>query len=252
MLSQTQKKHRLPLHHLRRHVSKIHVSSSNNIEGNQSLKSLTEEEIQQRKLIEQYIFSKLETYSNKSRLWQITHSKHIKRHLLDKTRHISDLYSLPNDFVRESINQLFINVDAHVLRARQFIQSASRLSSEPNSFFDKTKKINNQWYLLQLERAQQVFPDINREDFNDDELLHKYYTHIIETLTPKPDLKSTNCIAQLREQPLDLNHAYEQAEITAKDYLKHMLESYHQRSIPDLEIIQQMVNLGKNKIIRVN
>jgi hypothetical protein len=51
---------------------------------------------------------------------------------------------------------------------------------------------------------------------------------------------------------LDLNHAYQQAEITAKDYLKHMLVNYHQRSIPDLEIIQQMVNLGKNKIIRVN
>jgi hypothetical protein len=247
--SKNRKKHRLILHHLHRHKD-----TSNNSEGNPITKSLTEEEIQQRQLITQYIFSKLEVYANKPRLWQITHSAHIKRRLLDKTHHISNLYSLPNDFVRESINQLFIDVDKYLLQARQFIQSAARLSTEPISFFDKTKKNNNQWRSLQLERAQQIFPDINREDVNDDELLQKYYTHITETLTPKPDLNSTNCIAQIREQPFDLDHAYQQAENTGKDYLIHMLQSYHQRSTPDLAIIKQMVNHGKNKTkeIRAN
>lgn len=238
--SKNRKKHRLILHHLHRHKD-----TSNNSEGNPITKSLTEEEIQQRRLIAQYIFSKLEVYANKPRLWQITHSAHIKRRLLDKTHHISNLYSLPNDFVRESINQLFIDVDKYLLQAHQFIQSAAHLSTEPISFFDKTKKNNNQWRSLQLERAKQIFPDIDVDEYTENDILQKYYTHIIETLTPKPDTASTNCIAQLREQPFDLNHAYEQAERKGKDYLSHLLQNYHERSTPDLQIIQEMVNLGK-------
>jgi len=130
---------------------------------------------------------------------------------------------------------------------RQLIESTSRISNEPNGLFEKVRKTNNQWRSMQLERVQQIFPDINYEEFTEDELLKKYYIHIIETLTPKSDLNSTNCIAQLREQPFDLNRAYKQAERKGKGYLKHMLQSYHERSIPDLEIIQEMVNIGKDK-----
>jgi hypothetical protein len=243
------------LHHLHIHGYKkskqelpgIYTSTSNTSEGNQSSKKLTEQEIQQRQLIEQYLFSKLEAYSNKPRLWQITHSSHIKRRLLDKTHDIADLYSISNDFVRESINQLFVNVDKHVLQIRRLIQSKSRISIEPNILFEKVRKMNNQWRSMQLERVQQIFPDINSEEFTETELLQKYYIHIIKTLTPKADLNSTNTIAQLREQPFDLNRAYKHAERKGKSYLKHMLQSYHERSIPDLDIIQEMVNLGKNK-----
>ncbi|CAF1509439.1 unnamed protein product, partial [Rotaria sp. Silwood1] len=194
--------------------------------------------------IQQYIFSKLEAYANKSRIWQLTHCSRIKERLLDKSHNVSNLYSLPNDFVRESINQLFINVDKYVVHLRRFIQYTACESVESISLFKKTEASNNQWCLLQLERAKQIFPNINNEEFTDDELLQKYYTHIIETLTPKPDIANSNCIAQLREQQFDLNHEYEQAENKAKEHLKHMLQNYRERSTPNLELIQEMIDLG--------
>jgi hypothetical protein len=216
-------------------------------EVNQSSKQLTEQEIEQRQLIEQYIFSKLEAYSNKPRLWQLTHSSHIKRRLLDKSDHISELYSLPNDFVRDAINQLFIDIDNHVSQIRRLIQTKSHVAAEQDVLFEKVKNSDNQWRRLQLERAREVFPDIDYTDLTEDELLKKYYTYIFETLTPKADAANTNCIAQLREQPFDLDRAYEQAEREGKDYLIHMLESYHERSVPDLELIKEMIDLGKYK-----
>jgi hypothetical protein len=142
-------------------------------------------------------------------------------------------------------------VDKHVIRAREFIQSTTRLYSESNNFLYKAKPTHNQWNLLQLTRAREIFPDVNQEDLNEEELLQKYYKHVFENLTPTPDSKSANCVAQLREQPLNLDNAYDQAERTGKDCLKHLLDSYHQRSKPDLSIIQEMVNLGK-EIVRMN
>ncbi|CAF3978357.1 unnamed protein product, partial [Rotaria sordida] len=224
--------------------SNPHINISNDSERIQSSKNLTEQEIQQRQLIQQYIFFKLQTYANKPRIWQLTHSLHIKRHLLNKSGHISKLYSLPDDFVCESINQLFTNVDKYVLQLRKLIQYKSDASIKSNILFQKIRTSNNQWCSLQLKRAHQIFPNINNEEFTDNEILEKYYNHIIETLTPKADITSSNCIAQLREQPFDLNHAYEQAENKAKECLAPMLQNYRKRSIPDLELIQEMINLG--------
>ncbi|CAF3861734.1 unnamed protein product, partial [Rotaria sp. Silwood1] len=149
---------RLHLHHFRIHdhkksvpnFSNIHTNISNDIERSQPSKTLTEQEIQQRQQIQQYIFSKLEAYANKSRIWQLTHCSRIKERLLDKSRNVSNLYSLPNDFVRESINQLFINVDKYVVHLRRFIQYTACESVESISLFKKTEASNNQWCSLQL------------------------------------------------------------------------------------------------------
>ncbi|CAF4381123.1 unnamed protein product, partial [Rotaria sp. Silwood2] len=243
---------RLRLRHLHIHshrrsvldIPNTHTNISNDSERSQPSRNLTEQEIQQRHLIQQYIFSKLEAYANKPRIWQLTHSSHIKQRLLDKSRNISNLYSLPTDFVYESINQLFISVDKYVSQLRRLIQSTSCESVDLNVLFQKIRKPNNQWRSLQLERAKQILPNINNEEFTENELLQKYYIHIIETLTPKPDTASSNCIAQLREQPFDLNHAYEQAKNKGKECLAQMLEKYRARLKPDLELIQEMIKLG--------
>ncbi|CAF4808607.1 unnamed protein product, partial [Rotaria sp. Silwood2] len=50
--------------------------------------------------------------------------------------------------------------------------------------------------------------------------------------------------AQLREHPFDLNHVYEQAENKGKECLAEMFEKYRARLKPDLELIQEMINLG--------
>jgi len=245
----------LHLHHLRirghkksiREFLKNHTQTPNNSEENQFSICLTEEEIKQRQLIEQNIFSTLEAYCNKPCLWQLTHLPRLNRHLLDKTREIANLYSLPFDFVQESVNQLFSDVDKNISDIRKVIQATGHISKEPNILFQKVRISDNQWRSLQLGRAREIFPDINPDEFTDDEFLQKYYNHVIQTLTPKADLSSANYIVQNREQPLDLNRAYKQAENKAKSTLKHMLKSYHERSTPDLSIIKEMVNLGKNK-----
>ncbi|CAF2975537.1 unnamed protein product, partial [Rotaria sp. Silwood2] len=193
---------RLRLRHLHIHshrrsvldIPNTHTNISNDSERSQPSRNLTEQEIQQRHLIQQYIFSKLEAYANKPRIWQLTHSSHIKQRLLDKSRNISNLYSLPTDFVYESINQLFISVDKYVSQLRRLIQSTSCESVDLNVLFQKIRKPNNQWRSLQLERAKQILPNINNEELTENELLQKYYIHIIETLTPKPDTASSNCI----------------------------------------------------------
>ena len=113
------------------------------------------------------------SYTNKPRIWQLTHSSRIKRRLLDKSNHISDIYALPKDFVRESINQLFIDVDNHFLQLRKFLQSASQVSNKSNVLFQRVKKTDNQWRSLQLERARQIFPDIDTTECTEENLLKK-------------------------------------------------------------------------------
>lgn len=130
---------------------------------------------------------------------------------------------------------------------RRLIQSVSQISLEPNSLFHKVNKTDNKWRSLQLERAQEIFPDINFEEYTENEILQKYSKYVIEKLTPKADLDSTNCIAQLRDLPFDLDRAYEKAEKKGKAYLAKTLKDYRENPIPNLEIIQEMVNLGKNK-----
>ena len=241
----TSKKHRLLRHALHRHghIKDRSVELVENLP--QSSKIWTPEEIEQRRLIEQYIFSKLEIYAHKPRLWQITHSSHIKRRLLSKSSYISTHYSISPDFYHECINQLFLRIDKYVLHARQLINSTSGFLAESNHFLQKPKEKDNQWRSLQLQRARSIFSDLNLDEFTDDELLQKYSTHIIQTITPKPDLNSTDCIAQLREQPFDLNDAYEQSQTTGKGYLEDLLQNYHQQTIPDLQTIEEMVNLSK-------
>lgn len=238
------RKHRLSLHPLRKQIRRQNSSNEHAENPVQSSKTYTPEEIQQRRVIEQHIFSKLEAYANKPRIWQITHSGHMKQRLLNQSSHISNHYSIPQEFVHDCINQLFVKIDRYVVHARQLIHSTTRFLTESNNFLQKTQKPNNQWRSLQIERARIVFPDLNPDDYTEKELLRKYFDHILQTLTPKPDSNSTNCIAQLREQPFDINLAYEQSENTGKDYLQQMLDDYHQRTIPDLRIIKEMVDLG--------
>ncbi|CAF1522929.1 unnamed protein product, partial [Adineta ricciae] len=232
---------RINLRKLHPHANKHSKEAS---EEPQTKAQLTSDELQKRELIEQYIFSKLEAYAHKPRLWQIARSTHIKRRLLDKSQHLANRHSVSNEFVRESINRLFDDVDKHIVRVRHLLHSTSYATEKPNVFFQTLDKTDSRWYALQLQRALEVFPEMIDEDLTDNERIQKYYRYIIDTLTPKPDATNTNCIAQLRNEPFDLDQAYAQAESTGKDYLEHLLEKYHLRSEPDLDIIQQMIDIG--------
>ena len=244
-----QRRHHLYLHrpHLRRRktseatTANVQQPLSNIDEG-----SPTDQDLRQHQIIEQYVFSKLEAYANKSRFWQLTHSPRIKQRLLDKSDHIARLYSLPNDVVRDSINQLFTKVDKHVIQLRRLLHIGSQASLNSAALLERAKNSSNQWRELQLRRAREILPDLDAESFTDDELLTRYYRHIVETLTPKRDAASSNSLAQLRERPFDLNRAYEQAEQKGEECLADMLHNYRQQGQPNLALIEEMVNLGRS------
>ena len=61
----------------------------------------------------------------------------------------------------------------------------------------------------------------------------------------KPEQVSLNFIVELHEGPCDLNCAYENAGHMRKDHLAPILGNYHQRSMPNLALIQEMINVDK-------
>ena len=197
---------------------------------------------QKRQQLEHELFSQLQRYANKPRIWQIAHSSHIKKRLLDQSSSIANDHGLTHTHTRKFILEFFDKIDETVLKIRHYIQLTS---IDLTQKYLKLKTQNNQWYALQIQRAQQIFPDWNEETSTKEELLDKYRVHIFQTLTPKSDPDSSNCIAQLREQPFDLDLAYEQSEQIGREYLDQVLDSHRQNPIPNVDLIEKMVNLGR-------
>jgi hypothetical protein len=189
-----------------------------------------------------YIVDKLETYAQKSHIWRLFHSSHLHRHLLRRSGRVSKMYSISEDLVRQCINQLFIDVDQYVTQLHRLIYSSEFEDLIP--LFNNTNEKTNAWYTMQLKRARILFP--NKQELNDNDLLTYYYIYIEQKLTPKQYLSNEN---QEKEEfiknSFDLNSAYIQAELKGKEYLKNLIENFEKRKIPNLQIIDQMIKLGK-------
>ena len=130
-----------------------------------------------------------------------------------------------------------------------------RVSQAPHTLnlsVSKEKSTINEWRSLQLQRAHELFTDVDRDSVTEDELLEKYRKHVLNHLTPKVNEDDpTNSIEQCRDGPFDLNQAYEQAEIKGKELITDMLESCHGYGQPDLATIQEMVHHGQEQSSRV-
>jgi hypothetical protein len=196
---------------------------------------------QQHRVIK-YIVEKLETYAQKSHIWRLFHSSHLHRHLLRRSGRVSKMYSISEDLVRQCINQLFNDVDQYVTQLHRLIYSSEYEDLIP--FFNNTNENkNNAWYTMQLKRARNLFP--NQQELNDNDLLTHYYTYIDEKLTPKHNLSNENQEIELLQSSFDLNSAYKQAESKAKEYLKNLIENFEKRRTPNLQMIDEMIKLGK-------
>lgn len=205
-----------------------------------------ERESQQRQIVEQYLFSKLEVYGNKSRLWQLAHSQRIKRRLLDKSKYISEHYSIRDDFVQDSINQFFARIDKHVLQLHAWMHQVSQAPRTSNWFQRKATSSPNEWNLLQLQRAHQLFPDADTDSVTENELIENYRKHVFDLFTPKCDAEGrASNIEECRDAPFDLNEVYARAENKGKELLNDMLESFHGYGQPNLSTIQEMVRHGE-------
>lgn len=133
------------------------------------------------------------------------------------------------------------------MQLRLVTRSLINKTKEPVGILQNFKKNDNRWHSIQLTRAREILKNNDIEQLTHDEIIQKYRTHIIHTLTPEPDVTDMNCIAQLRAQPFDLDAAYQQSELKAKTYLGTMLNDYNKRLAPNLEVIQEMVNIGNRK-----
>ena len=221
-----------------------HITASN--PADPSVTTQKEHESQQRQIVEQYLFSKLEVYANKSRLWQLAHSQRIKRRLLDKSKYISEHYSLRDDFVQESINQFFARIDKHVLQLHAWMHQVSQAPRTSNLLQSKAKSSPNEWRSWQLKRAHELFADGDTSSDTDDELIENYRKHVFDLFTPKCDAEGrASNIEECRDAPFDLNEVYTRAENKGKELINDMLESFHGYGQPDLSTIQEMVRHGE-------
>jgi hypothetical protein len=188
--------------------------------------------------IEMYLFHKLEIYASKSRLWQVTHSSHIKRRLMEKSAHLATLHQIPDHLVVNAIENFFGRIERSTSKLIQLIEHLSTTPSSKRTLFEYKRNQKNQWRSIQLQRARTLFPHLNNDD-DDDDLLDVYRQHVSDTFTP---IRSTPTD---RQAIFDLDHAYEQAQSTGASYLQTMLDQFHSYDKPDMALIEEMVRHGE-------
>ena len=191
--------------------------------------------------VTKYIFDKLENYAHKSQLWRVFHASHLHRNLLSRSRHISKLHSISEDLVRQHINQLFTDIDQYAIQLNRFLYS-QQFDDLP-LFLSNRNNNNSAWHTMQIERARQLFP--STQHLSDSDLLEEYREYVREKLTPNHDHADTNGKEQVQKNAFDLDHAYTQAERKGRDYLKYVIQRFRKKRIPDLEIVDEMIKLGK-------
>jgi hypothetical protein len=195
--------------------------------------------------VTKYILEKLDSYAHKSHLWQFIHASKIRHTLLRKSRHVSKIHSISEDSVRQCINEFLHKVDQYATQMHRLI--SSEVSDDFMSAFRHPTKINTAWHGMQLERARQLFAtnDATSQQ-NEADLLETYYRYVHDKLTPKNDFSNAEGMKNTSDTPFDLNNAYAQAENKAKDYLRTILSKAQERKLPNLHIIDEMIQLGRS------
>ena len=154
--------------------------------------------------IKKYTLDKLEDYAHKSHLRRLFHASHLHRNLLSKSRHISKIYSISEDLVRQCISQLFTDIDQHVMQLHRLIYSQQFDDLIP--LLRNRNRSNSVWDTMQIESARQLFP--TKQQLSEDNLLENSYIHMREKLTPKHDESNINRKSQFYEKSFDLDLAY--------------------------------------------
>ncbi|CAM4952532.1 unnamed protein product [Rotaria socialis] len=209
-------------------------------DGDKVSNDLTVSQCEQQRHVIKYVLEKLENYAHKSDLWYLIHASHLRRKLLRRSARVSKQYSISEDLVRKCIHQIFVDVDQYVTQLHQLI--CEQKSDTLIVLLDNINKKNTAWYSMQIERARRIFP--TQQHLEDNELLENYYIYIRERLTPKQKLSNATEQKQACPNFSDLNIEYQKANNTGKEYLKHVIQNFRERTIPDLRIIDEMVNLG--------
>jgi hypothetical protein len=201
----------------------------------------TNQNEQQQHHVIKYILDKLENYAHKSHISRLIHASHFRRHLLRRSRHVSEIHSISEELVRQCIIQFFADVDQYVTQLHRLLYSQQFDDLIP--LFSNANQKNCAWHTMQLKRARYLFP--TKQQSTEKDLLINYYKYVREQLTPNHDVSNANREAQLRKCSFDLNLAYTQAECKGKEYLQNVIQNFRKRKTPDLDIVHEMIKLGK-------
>lgn len=193
--------------------------------------------------LRKYFLDKLDSYAEKSSLWQIFHASHIHRNLMRKSRHLSKIHSISEDIVRQCISQLLNDLDEYIRQLNDFF--SSHKFDQVFSAFEHKEKNPSGWHQLQLQRAKQLFPasSSSSSPVSDEELLDAYYQHVEEKYRPQPRP------ARPRSRPgtsiEQLNETFAADQSKAKDFLQNFFKrTAKDKSTVNLDLIEQMIKLG--------
>ncbi|CAF1151866.1 unnamed protein product [Rotaria sordida] len=206
----------------------------------------------QRQKVEAYVFRKLEEYSKKKTINILcsTSLSHIRRRLKHDIKPLSKQFD-PNTVSKEKLHQwideILEQIQSHISQLRLLFQSQDNLEHflTTDKFFS-SKNIDNQWKQLQLQQAKKVL--LKNANDNDEKLLSRYQKYIIEKFTPK-ELEDNKLILK-NQKKIHLNKKFQEVEHFGREYLTKILDNYKQRQYPKLELVQEMIELGMEQMIK--
>ena len=158
----------------------------------------------------------------------------MKKRLIKKSSDICKRHGFTREFVIDSIEEI-------VNRIEKQIRNFQPTLNPSMNFLEEMKNSENDWRKLQLKRAKEIFSYSN----NENELLAKYFDHVVNSLTPKTETNDGVDPDRNRDEPFDLNVAYDAAKLKAQNYLRGYLSKFRSYGAPDLRLIEEMVQHGK-------
>ena len=218
------------------------VSSSSSSPGPPSLLGSSETRLRLRK----YFLDKLDSYAEKSSLWQIFHASHIHRNLMRKSRHLSKIHSISEDIVRQCISQLLDDLDEYIRQMNDFF--SSHKFDQLFSAFEHKEKNPSGWHQIQLQRARQLFPSSSSSPpLSDEDLLDLYYKHVEEKHRPPSPSRPARPSSSRPTTLEQLNETFAADQSKAKEFLKNFFKrTSKDKSNVNLDLLDQMIKLGSS------
>ena len=197
--------------------------------------------------LRKYFLDKLDSYAQKSHLWQILHASHIHRNLLKKSRHLSKIHSISEDIVRQCIHQFLNDLDEYVHQLNHLF--SSHKFDQIIWAFKHEEDNPCTWHQIQIKRAKILFPSQSTTMSNQD-LLEHYYQFVQDKFRPQPSRpspsspSSSSPSSSVNELIDQLNSTYNQDEMKAKEFIRNFYLRNHDKCFPSIEIVDEILKLG--------
>ena len=196
--------------------------------------------IETRQRVEQYIFTRLETYSRSTFFFRLrlTSPSRLRRRLKSDLKSFVRPKIVSEQLVQQWLDEIFDQLND----LPSLLDSSNRLEQcfvHEDLLF--TVHLNTPWRQRQLRRARIVCP-------LEGDILAAYEGYCRETLTPKAS--GEKGLSSRTRVKIDLNAQYAQAESDGREYLRKLLAGYERRALPRVDLIEEMIGHGLEQMIK--